>query len=473
MTILEAAAALRARKVSSAELTGQSLARIAALDPSLRSFITVIEESARAAARRADEELARGVDRGPLHGIPAAAKDLFETRGVRTTAGSRIFADFTPDRDAAAIERLAAAGAVLVGKTNLHELAYGITSNNPHFGAVRNPWDLGRIAGGSSGGSAAAVAAGLVFLALGTDTGGSIRIPASFCGCVGLKPTYGRVSRYGVLPLGFTQDHVGPIARSVRDAAVALNALAGFDPRDDSSSRVPVEDYLAPTPAAIAGVRLGLVETALGHVQDVVRDATLRAAELARNLGARVAPAAVPEFDPLNAIGRLILLAEAAAALAPHLDRRNELGEDVRALLDQGRFISAADYINAQRARRRARNEFAAVWSAFDCLLLPATPLTAPKIGETMVDLAGQAEDVRTACTRLTRPFNLLGLPAISIPGGFDERGLPIGLQLAAAPFQEKKLLAAAAALEDALGPRARPYAGETPRTDPAKDLPA
>ncbi|MBI4877238.1 MAG: Asp-tRNA(Asn)/Glu-tRNA(Gln) amidotransferase GatCAB subunit A, partial [Acidobacteria bacterium] len=236
MTILEAAAALRAREVSSIELTRQSLQRTARLNPQLNAFLTPTEDLALEQARKADGELGGGVDRGPLHGIPIALKDVFSTRGIRTTCGSKLFADHVPATDAAVVESLRAGGAVLMGKLNMHELAYGITSNNPHYGAVRNPWDLERVPGGSSGGSGAAVAAGLVFMAMGSDTGGSIRIPASYCGVVGLKPTSGRVSRYGVMPLDFSLDHMGPLARSVRDAAAALNRLAGHDVRDDTSS---------------------------------------------------------------------------------------------------------------------------------------------------------------------------------------------------------------------------------------------
>ena len=237
MTIGEAAEALRRGQVSSVELTRAALARVDRLNPTLNAFITVTAEQALERARLADAELARGHDRGPLHGLPVALKDLFATRGVRTTAGSPVYENHVPEIDAAAVERLDAAGAVSLGKLNMHELAYGITSDNPHFGAVRNPWDTSRSPGGSSGGSGAVVAAHIAYLALGTDTGGSIRIPAAFCGTVGLKPTYGRVSRFGVLPLGWSLDHVGPLAGAVRDAAAALNAVAGYDPRDPACSR--------------------------------------------------------------------------------------------------------------------------------------------------------------------------------------------------------------------------------------------
>ncbi len=453
MTLLEAAAALRDRKVSSSELVYASLARITALDEKLNSFITVLEDNARLEAEAADRELARGIDRGPLHGIPVAVKDVFSTKGIRTTCGSKVFADHVPRHNAAVVEKLAAAGAVLVGKTNMHELAYGITSNNPHYGPVRNPWDRERIPGGSSGGSGAAVAARLVFAAMGSDTGGSIRIPASYCGCVGLKPTFGRVSRFGVMPLDFTLDHMGPLARSVRDAAAVLNAIAGFDPRDESSSRAPVPDFIPPEQVSIAGFRIGLPENYYFEAvdEDAAR-AVRHAAELAGSLGARVVSVRVPDVAAINAVGRVILQAEATAVMSPYLHERGKFGGDVLALLDQGRFIAAADYVNAQRLRRMMREEFAAVWREVDCLFTPTTPTAAPRIGQAAIEVNGQSEDVRLGSTRLVRAFNVLGLPAVSLPCGFDRHGLPLGLQVAGPAFKEASLLRIAAAVEDALG---------------------
>lgn len=454
MTILEAARLLRAKTICSAELVEESLRRISALNPKLNAFITVMEESAREAARLADQELARGSDRSPLLGIPIAVKDVFATRGVRTTAGSKLFAEHIPEHDAAVVERLAAAGAVLVGKNNLHELAYGITSNNPHFGAVHNPHNPGRIPGGSSGGSGAAVAAGMVFGAMGSDTGGSIRIPASYCGVVGLKPTYGRVSRFGVLPLAFSLDHIGPLTRSVRDAAVVLSAIAGYDPRDGSSSRRAVEDYdPGAVSASLAGVRLGIpVNFGLDGVSPAVAEAVRGAVRLAGDLGAGIVEVRLPDMDAINAIGRVILLAEASAVFTRHLDDRGSFGEDVFALLQQGRLIAATDYVNAQRLRSLKREEFRAVWRGADALITPATPIAAPGIGETTVEVGGRQEDVRLASTRLVRGFNVLGLPAISIPCGKDAAGLPLGIEIIAPPFQEARLLRIAAVLEDALG---------------------
>jgi len=369
---------------------------------------------------------------------------------VRTTAGSKVYEHYVPGADATVVEKLEAAGAVSLGKLNLHELAYGITSANPHFGAVRNPWNAEHTPGGSSGGSGAAVAAGLVYAAMGTDTGGSIRIPASFCGTVGLKPTYGRVSRHGVFPLGYSLDHMGPLTRSVRDAAMVLNAIAGHDSRDPASSRHPVVDYVPDDGCGIRGLRVGFPENFYferldGDVDSAVRGAIARA----ESLGAEVKRVAVPDIAALNAVARVILLAEASAVMEPHLEKRDRFGADVLALFDQGRLLPAVDYVNAQRLRRRMQREFAKVWSDADCLFMPATPNTAPGIGETTVRLGGREEDVRLATTRLVRGINALGLPALSMPCGLSASGLPIGLQIVGPPFEEALILRMGAALED------------------------
>jgi aspartyl-tRNA(Asn)/glutamyl-tRNA(Gln) amidotransferase subunit A len=448
VTLLEAAAALRRREVSSAELTAAALQRIERLNPSTNAMQTVMAEAARECAKKADEELARGEGRGPLHGIPVAVKDLFRTKGVRTTGGSNLFADHVPDYDATVVEWLRTGGAVLVSKTGMHELAYGITSSNPHFGAVRNPWDRGRIPGGSSGGSGAAVAAGMVPMAMGSDTGGSIRIPACFCGVVGLKPTYGRVSRYGAMPLAFSLDHMGPLTRTVRDAGAVLNVIAGYDPRDQTSSRRPVENYVPDIAPSIRGLRIGMPENFYFERLDPDVDAAVRAAfRAAESLGARIVALTVPDIAAINTVARLILLAEASAQLEPHLEQRDRFGADVLALLDQGRLLPATDYINAQRLRHEMQREFAALWSRVDCLFTPTTPITAPLIGETTVAAGGESEDVRLAATRLVRAINPLGLPAVSIPYGADRRGLPVGLQIVGRPFAEALILRVAQAL--------------------------
>jgi aspartyl-tRNA(Asn)/glutamyl-tRNA(Gln) amidotransferase subunit A len=452
VTLLEAAAALRRRETSSAELTAAALQRIERLNPSTNAMQTVMAEAARERAQQADEELARGEGRGPLHGIPIAVKDLFCTKGLRTTGGSSLFEDHVPDHDATVVEWLRAGGAVLAGKTGMHELAYGITSSNPHFGVIRNPWDRDRIPGGSSGGSGAAVAAGMVAMAMGSDTGGSIRIPAAFCGVVGLKPTYGRVSRYGAMPLGFSLDHMGPLTRSVRDAGAVLNVIAGYDLRDETSSRRPVENYVPDVEPSIRGLRIGLPENFYFERLDPDVDAAVRAAfRAAESRGAEIVPLRVPDIAAINTVARVILLAEASALLEPHLEQRDRFGADVLALLDQGRLLPATDYINAQRLRRAMQREFAGLWTRVDCLFTPTTPITAPRIGETAAGLpngpGGHGEDVRLAATRLVRAINALGLPAVSIPCGADRRGLPIGLQIVGRPFAEALILRVAQAL--------------------------
>ena len=436
MTIAEAARALCARKISSVELTRQCLNQIAKLNPVLNAFITVTADSALARAEELDRELAHGVDRGPLHGIPIAHKDLMWTKGVRTTSGSKIFADFVPDRDAPVVQRLAEAGAVMVGKAGLHELAYGITSDNPHFGTIRNPRNPEHSPGGSSGGSAVAVATGMAFMATGTDTGGSIRVPASFCGVAGLKPTYGLIDRSGVQPLGLSLDHVGPLARTVGDLRLALDAMS------DSARRKPA-------PASISQIRIGLPENFyLTSTAPEIKAAVHDAAQRAEKLGVRVIPVRVPDIDALNTVGLVILLSEAAAVHQTHLHRRGDFGADVLALLDEGSLIPAVDYVNAQRQRKLLLDEFHKLFNDIDCLFTPSTPITAPRIGQTEIALDGAQYNTRILTTRFARGINVLGFPALSIPCGTSAEGLPIGLQMIARPFEENLLLGLGEALE-------------------------
>jgi aspartyl-tRNA(Asn)/glutamyl-tRNA(Gln) amidotransferase subunit A len=450
VTIREAADALRKRQFSSVELTTAALGRIGRLNPALCAFITVTAEAALKKAAQADEELARGRDRGPLHGIPMAVKDLFFTRGVRTTAGSLLYRDFVPDHDAAVVERLERAGAVMMGKLNMHELAYGITSENPHFGAVRNPWNVEHSPGGSSGGSGAAVAARMVYAAMGSDTGGSIRIPASFCGTVGLKPTYGRVSRYGAFPLAWSLDHMGPLARSVRDAAVVFDAIAGHDRRDPASSRRRQVETAPEPGCSIRGLRIGFPQNFFFERLDADVESSVRGAlARAESLGAVVVPVRLPDMEAVAAVGRVILLCEASAMMEPHLRNRGQFGADVLALLDQGRLVAATDYIQAQRLRKKMQREFAAVWRDVDCLIAPATPTAAPRVGENKVRLGGREEDVRILTTRLVRGFNVLGLPSLAMPCGLTAAGLPVGLQIVGPAMEEALVLRVGAAMED------------------------
>jgi aspartyl-tRNA(Asn)/glutamyl-tRNA(Gln) amidotransferase subunit A len=435
VTIVEAGCALRVRKISCVELTAECLRRIANRNRELNAFITVTADTARERAAALDDELARGFDRGPLHGIPIAHKDLFHTRGVRTTAGSKLYEDFIPSNDARAVEQLDAAGTVMLGKTGLHELAYGVTSNNPHFGPVRNPVDPRRTPGGSSGGSASALAAGMCLLATGTDTGGSIRIPASFCGVAGLKPTYGRISRAGVIPLGLSLDHVGPMAADVAGLRAAFAVLAGGAGR--AVTRSPA--------------RIGLPENFFfDRVDAEVRDAIHAAARAAEDAGFGIVPVRVPDIDTLNAVGRVILLAEASALYDSRLDRPDLFGADVLSLLEQGRLVPASAYVNAQRLRKALAREFQALFTKIDALFTPTTPIPAPLIGEAEIIIDGNREDARLASTRFVRGFNVLGLPALSIPCGRTSSGLPIGLQIVGRAFEDEFLLDIAAALEPA-----------------------
>ncbi len=453
MTITEAAHALQTAEISSVELVRASLESIDRLNPKLNAFITVNPDAVLRQAEEMDRRRASGAPCGPLCGIPVALKDVFRTRGIRTTCGSKIFADHVPDYDSAVAQKLDAAGAILIGKTGLHEFAYGITSNNPHFGTIRNPWNPDAIPGGSSGGSGVAVAAEMVFAAMGTDTGGSIRIPAAYCGAVGLKPTAGRVSRFGVMPLDFSLDHAGPLARSVRDAALILNVIAGYDHRDDTSSHRPVEDYTPPAEPSMRGIRVGWPENFFfERIEPEVKSAVERAAKLARELGADIIPLRLPDIEAINLTGRVILMSEASALLARFLDRREEIGEDVRLLLEQGCLLPATYYINAQRLRRQMQREFASIWARVDCLFTPTAPITAPAIGATTVPIDGGSEDVRIASTRFARAFNVLGIPAISIPCGISQAGMPIGLQIVTKAFGESSLLRIADAMERALG---------------------
>lgn len=436
MTIAEAGILLRTRRVSSVELTRECLRRIEKLNPSLNAFITVTGDSALERAAELDRELQQGNDRGPMHGIPIAHKDLMWTKGVRTTSGSKIFADFIPDRDAAVVTKLAEAGAVMLGKTGLHELAYGITSDNPHFGTIRNPRNPEHSPGGSSGGSAVAVAAEMAFMATGTDTGGSIRVPASFCGVVGLKPTFGLIDRRGVQPLGLSLDHVGPITRTVADARISLDAML-----DKTRPK--------PAPANLRDIRVGLPENfCFDAVVPEIVEAVHVAARQAEELGVRVIPVQVPDIEALNAVGLTTLLSEAAAVHQANLHRRDDFGSDVLALLEQGAKVLAMDYVNAQRSRKRFRREFYRLFEQIDCLFTPTTPIAAPRIGQAEVRLHGVKYNTRMLTTRFVRAFNVLGFPALSIPCGETADGLPIGLQLVARPFEDNLLLTLGEALE-------------------------
>ncbi|MGF1528186.1 MAG: amidase [Candidatus Competibacterales bacterium] len=438
-------------EVTSLALTEGYLARIAALNAHTRAFITVTADAAVAQARAADEH--PGADRGgALRGIPFACKDLIDIAGVVTTAGSRVLADNIATDNAHVIDRLVAAGAVCLGKTNLHEFAYGATGRNPRYGTPINAYDPTRLAGGSSSGSAAAVAFGLAPAALGTDTGGSVRVPAALSGLVGLKPTLGRISTFGVIPYCWTLDHVGLLTRTVADAGRWLQAVAGFDPRDPACADQPVDDYARAlaAPPSLAGLRLGVVGGFYRlHCDPAIAAATDAVADHLAALGAEVQIVALPAMDYARTVSLTLQMPEALSFHSRYLATRGHLyGADLRAGLALGQCLLAEHYVRATRMLTRYRQDTDAVFDRVDVLLTPATPVVAPPLGARHVEVAGQREPVGNAITRYTTFFNLTGHPAIAVPAGLHPSGLPMGVQLVGRYFDEATVLQVAAAVE-------------------------
>jgi aspartyl-tRNA(Asn)/glutamyl-tRNA(Gln) amidotransferase subunit A len=448
LSIEQAARLLKRKKISPVDLVEASLARIESLNPSLNAFLTILAERARHQARVVERDIHRRGPKSPLHGIPVSLKDNFYTRGIRTTAGARILADFVPDHDSDVTARLAGAGAILLGKTNMHEFAYGITSENPHFGPVRNPWDRSRISGGSSGGSAAAVATGMGLASMGTDTGGSIRIPSALCGIVGLKPTFGLVSVAGVVPLVSSLDHAGPLARSVVDACILLEAVAGRYPK--RAVRPDFRKLRANRPRIF---RFGWPEEYyFDRVDEEVRCVIDAAVEKFQSLGARISKVSLPHLADSPAPSTNLAMAEAAwyhESQGYFPARAADYGEDVRGHLAAGEKVRAVDYLRALEAKRALEQDFAAAFEQVDAILAPAAPIPAPRIGEREVPIGGKTESVRSLLVGTSRPANFTGLPAISIPCGFTRGGLPVGLQLIGPHWAEARLLAIALAYED------------------------
>jgi len=446
LTIAKIAPLIRRRKLSPLELTEFFLDRISRFNPSLNAFLTVTADLARKQARQAEKEIAAGKYRGPLHGIPISLKDLFYTKGVRTTGGSKILRRFVPKENAFAVHRLFQAGAVLLGKTNLHEFAYGVTSINPHFGAVRNPWDLERIAGGSSGGSAAAVSAGLCLASLGTDTGGSIRIPSAACGIVGLKPTRGLVPMDGVIPLAFSLDHAGPMCRSVRDAGLMLNALINATPG------IAIVNYLRDLRDGVRGLQIGLPKNYFFEgLQREIRAGVLDACRVLERLGARIREVRLKGIEETARLVAEITVAEALAFHWNCLRRRpQDYGPDLRERMEKSVNQPTVVYLQAQEKRREITRTFAEVLEKVDALVAPTLPVVAPLLSEKEIRIARKKEPVRGILLRFTRPGNLTGLPAITLPCGFSPEKMPIGMQLLGRSHDEAKLLRIAQAYEEA-----------------------
>ena len=428
------------RRLSPVEVVSTLLERIE--KDETNSFVTVTAERALEEASCAEAEIMAGRHRGPLHGVPVALKDLIYTGGVRTTMGSSFFADHVPDNTATVARRLEEAGSILIGKTNTHEFAYGPTGDLSHFGPTRNPHDKGRITGGSSGGSAAAVAAELCYGALGSDTGGSIRIPAALCGVVGIKPTFGRVSKHGVFPLAWSLDHVGPITRTVEDNAMMLNALAGHDPDDPYSVDRPEENFARDLRRGLDGARIGVpTEFYFEYVDEEVEALVREVADVFVSLGAQVREVEILNLWETLHAQRLVLAAEAFAVHEERLKTDPERFDDqsLERLL-AGENLQAFRYAKARQRKLHSRREFEPVLREVDVLLTPTVPIPATRIGQRETTIGGYQEAVYSALTRLTGPTNLNGLPSLSVPCGTTTQGLPAGLQLIGRPFHEATL---------------------------------
>jgi aspartyl-tRNA(Asn)/glutamyl-tRNA(Gln) amidotransferase subunit A len=447
LSLSNASELVRARRVSPVELTNACLARIERINPLLNAFITVTAPQALADARAAEADIAKGRRRGALHGIPIALKDLFDTAGVRTTAASAVFADRVPSEDADVVRRLKAAGAVLLGKLNMQEFAYGDTSAQSHFGPVRNPWNRELVSGGSSGGSAAAVAAGLCYGALGTDTGGSIRQPAAYCGIVGLKPTFGLVSTRGVVPLSWSLDHVGPMCRTVADTAVLLQMIAGYDPLDSNSLAGTPPDYVRAMRRMVARLRLGIPRLPFyENLDPEIEQAVNEALQVLRRLTASVHDVELPRYVTIPVAGT-----EAYAFHAPYFTKTPELYQPLtRRRLQAGSTVTAAAYVEGRRELDRLRRAVGEVFSTVDLLVTPTTPISPITIQEGVNDPGTPPAGGVPLSLRNTQPFDIYGLPSISVPCGFTRSGVPIGLEISGPHLGEPVVLALAHAYEQA-----------------------
>ena len=446
-SLSEAAALVRARKISPLELTQACLARVERLNPVLNAFITITRETALQEARTAGAEAQAGRWRGPLHGIPIALKDLFDTAGVRTTAASAIFAERVPAADAEVVRRLKGAGAILLGKLNMHEFAYGDSSAQSHYGAVRNPWDPSVIAGGSSGGSAAAVASGMCYAALGSDTGGSIRQPSAYCGIAGLKPTYGLVSTRGVVPLSWSLDHVGPMCRRVADVALSLQPLAGYDPLDPASLASASRNYADALRATVSRFRLGVPRAVFyDDLHPEIAAAVEEALSALRRMTASVRDVQLPRYETLPVVG-----AEAYAFHAPYFTKTPERYQPMtRRRLEAGSKVTATAYIEGRRELERLRREIKSVFAEVDLLVTPTSHLFPVTVDAAIADSSTPAAGGVASSLRNTQPFDVYGLPCISIPCGFSRTGLPIGLSISGPHLAEVQVLALAHAYERA-----------------------
>ena len=453
LTISEVAPLIQSREVSPVELTEAALAEAERLQPTLNSFITILRDEALAQAKAAEEALARGEYLGPLHGIPIGIKDNIATAGITTTVGTKVLRDNVPDADAEVVRRCKAAGAIIIGKENLEEFAAGATSNNPHYGAVHNPWGLDHVPGGSSGGGGANVAAGVTFASLGTDLGGSVRLPGAFCGVVGLKQTFGRVSQRGLLVTSFNGDHIGPMTRSVQDSALVLQVIAGYDPLDPSTAPVPLDDYALVMERGIQGLTMGIPGNHYFDLLDPEVEAAVRRAIAAlEELGVASREVSLPSMEYAGAL-RFSAMADSVVTHEPYIaSRREDYGPDTLYRTLAGQFVLGRDYSKAMKVQRIIKEEHARVLQDVDFLVTPTAPMPAPRIDAETITVDGHPQKVRGPgsghISRNTSPMNATGFPAITVPCGFSEAGLPIGLQFIGRPWEESNIFRIAHAYE-------------------------
>jgi len=438
---------ISSKELSPVERIEATLDQINILNPELNAFITVLEDSARAEAKKAESQINQGKYKGPLHGIPVSLKDLIYVRGVRSTSGSKILSGYVPGYDSTVAKKLSDAGAIIIGMNNTHEFACGLTNINPHYGSSKNPWDSSRMSGGSSGGSAVAVSSWMSTASIGTDTSGSIRVPSSLCGLFGLKPTYGRVSKYGVMQLAPSIDHVGPITHSAWDAAAVLSIIAGYDDLDSSAVNYPVQDYLGiiskSKEKTAAKFKLGIPEEFFFDLidQDVmgIFEAFI---DKIRESGMSTNRVNVEDTDKIYETWRAIRLGESAAVHSEWMKtRREEYGTDVLAMLERGMEISAVDYVKAQANRIKLKSAFLKCMKDVDALVVPTTTIAAPFLDQNVVEINGKSLEVYQALSRLTTVFDVIGLPVLNVPAGLVAGNLPVGVQLVSRPFEEGVIL--------------------------------
>ncbi|WP_100011151.1 amidase [Lentibacillus sediminis] len=439
LTAAELGPLIKSRQLSPVELTKHTLNLMETIDPILHTYITPLPELALRQARKAEDEIMRGEYAGPLHGIPIGIKDNYFTKGIRTTAGSKLFNNFIPNENATAVDKLLGAGAIMLGKQNLHELAAGSTGTNPYFGTTRNPWKINHMPGGSSGGGTASLAAGLAILATGTDTFGSIRLPAAMCGVYGLKATYGLVSTYGIFPTAWSLDTSGPMARSVTDLALMLQVMAGYDAKDPASLNMPIPDYTENLNKGISGVKIGIPTYYLEGLEPDVEQLFKNAIATLTSLGAEIREIEIPELTMSTFSGYAIVGGEASAFHEKWLkDHAEDYSTDIRTFFLAGALSNTPQYVKAQQARRKMVKAFDRAFHDVDILLGPTIPITTPAFQENWVE---QNLDVVRRCMPFTSPVNLTGTPSLAVPMGLDENGLPVGMQFIGKHLSEKQLL--------------------------------